>query len=90
MLEDRDLWDMISGDVNPEHCLTFKDKVTYKRKGEEGFCDHLSGDGRLAASTGASSLVAYNAWTTLVMYFEKKSLANKLFYFVVSCNSHGR
>ena len=37
VMEYRELWDVTSGDVKSDHCLTSKDQMTYKRKARKAF-----------------------------------------------------
>ena len=83
VLEDRDLWDLTSGDVIPEHCFTYKDQATYKRKARKAFAIICLAMEDSQLPLVRSSLGALEAWTKLVTHFEKKSLANKPSCFVV-------
>ena len=73
VLEERDLWEVVSGEVKAEHCTTFKQK---SRKAMAVICLSME-DSQLPLVRSASS--AFDAWSKLVDHFEKKSLANKLF-----------
>ncbi|CAI5722278.1 unnamed protein product [Peronospora destructor] len=67
------------GVVEPEHCLTTEDQSAYKRKARKAFaiiCLAIEGSQFLLMQ---SLLDAFEAWTKLVMHFEKKNLANKAF-----------
>ncbi|KAF1332328.1 Integrase catalytic core protein, partial [Globisporangium splendens] len=79
VLEERDLWKVVSGEVKPEHCVTELDQATFKRKSRKAMatiCLAME-DSQLPLVRSASG--AHDAWSRLEDHFEKKSLANKLF-----------
>ena len=79
VLEERDLWEVTSGEVKIEHCLTSLDQATFKRKSRKALaiiCLAME-DSQLPLVRSANG--AQNAWSRLEGHFEKKSLANKLF-----------
>ncbi|KAF1314268.1 Copia proteinlike, partial [Globisporangium splendens] len=79
VLEERDLWEVVSGEVKPEHCVTELDQATFKRKSRKAMaiiCLAME-DSQLPLVRSASG--AHDAWSKLEDQFEKKSLANKLF-----------
>ena len=79
VLEERDLWEVVSGEVKAEHCTTALDQATFKwksRKAMAVICLSME-DSQLPLVRSASG--AFDAWSKLVDHFEKKSLANKLF-----------
>ncbi|KAF1332324.1 Integrase catalytic core protein, partial [Globisporangium splendens] len=65
VLEERDLWEVVSGEVKLEHCVTELDQAAFKRKS------------RKAMAT--ICLAMEDSQLLLEDHFEKKSLANKLF-----------
>ena len=79
VLEERDLWDVVRGEVKLEYCKSTLDQATFKRKSRKApaiIC--------LAMEDWQSPLVcsakdAYDAWSRREGHYEKKSLANKLF-----------
>ena len=79
VLEERDLWEVVCGDVKIEQCVTPLDQATFKRKSRKAMaiiCLAME-DSQLPLVRSASG--AFNAWSKLEDHFEKKSLANKLF-----------
>ena len=52
VLEERDLWEVTSGEVKMEHCTNAMDQATFKRKSRKALGDHLSRDGRFAVAPG--------------------------------------
>ena len=79
VLEERDLWDVVSGEVKPEHLTNPLDQATYKRKSRKAMamiCLAME-DSQLPLVRSANG--AHDAWSRLEGHFEKKSLANKLF-----------
>ena len=79
VLEERDLWELVSGEIKAEQCVTQLDQVAYKRKSRKAMaviCLAME-DSQLPLVRSASG--AYDAWSRLEDHFEKKSLANKLF-----------
>jgi hypothetical protein len=79
VLEERDLWDVVSGEVKLEQCVTEADQVVFKRKSRKAMatiCLAME-DSQLPLVRSASG--AHDAWSRLEDHFEKKSLANKLF-----------
>ncbi|CAI5732098.1 unnamed protein product [Peronospora farinosa] len=79
VLEERDLWDVVSGEVKLEHCANALDQATFKRNSRKALaiiCLAME-DSQLPLVRSASG--AHDAWSRLEGYFEKRSLANKLF-----------
>ncbi|OWZ03683.1 Copia protein [Phytophthora megakarya] len=79
MLEERDLWEVASGEIKMEHWATTLDQTTFKRKSCKALaiiCLAME-DSQLPLARSAKD--AYDAWSRLEGHFEKKSLANKLF-----------
>ncbi|CAI5720381.1 unnamed protein product [Peronospora destructor] len=79
VLEERDLWEVVSGEVKAEQCVTALDQATFTRKSRKAMaviCLAME-DSQLPLVRSASG--AFDAWSKLVDHFEKKSLANKLF-----------
>ncbi|KAG6590627.1 gag-pol polyprotein [Phytophthora cinnamomi] len=79
VLEERDLWEVTSGEIKLEHCATTLDQTTFKRKSRKALaiiCLAME-DSQLPLVRSAKD--AYDAWSKLEGHFEKKSLANKLF-----------
>uniref|UniRef100_A0AAV1UD57 Retrovirus-related Pol polyprotein from transposon TNT 1-94 n=1 Tax=Peronospora matthiolae TaxID=2874970 RepID=A0AAV1UD57_9STRA len=79
VLEERDLWEVVSGEIKAEQCETQLDQATYKRKSRKAMaviCLAME-DSQLPLVRSASG--ACDAWSRLEDHFEKKSLANKLF-----------
>ena len=79
VLEERDLWEIVSGEIKAEQCKTQLDQATYKRKSRKAMaviCLAME-DSQLPLVRSASG--ACDAWSRLEDHFEKKSLANKLF-----------
>ena len=79
VLEERDLWEVTSGEVKAEHCQTSLDQATFKRKSRKAMaviCLAME-DSQLPLVRSAKG--AFDAWSKLEDHFEKKSLANKLF-----------
>ncbi|KAF1332521.1 reverse transcriptase, partial [Globisporangium splendens] len=79
VLEERDLWEVVSGEVKLEHCVTELDQAAFKRKSRKAMatiCLAME-DSQLPLVRSASG--AHDAWSKLEDHFEKKSLANKLF-----------
>ncbi|KAG6613824.1 Transposon-encoded protein [Phytophthora cinnamomi] len=79
VLEERDLWEVTSGEIKLEHCATTLDQTTFKRKSRKALaiiCLAME-DSQLPLVRSAKD--AYDAWSRLEGHFEKKSLANKLF-----------
>ena len=79
VLEERDLWEVASGEIKAEQCVTQLDQAAYKRKSRKAMaviCLAME-DSQLPLVRSASG--AYDAWSRLEDHFEKKSLANKLF-----------
>uniref|UniRef100_A0AAV1V3Z5 DUF4219 domain-containing protein n=1 Tax=Peronospora matthiolae TaxID=2874970 RepID=A0AAV1V3Z5_9STRA len=78
VLEERDLWEVVSGEIKAEQCETQLDQATYKRKSRKAMaviCLAME-DSQLPLVRSASG--ACDAWSRLEDHFEKKSLANKL------------
>ena len=79
VLEERDLWEVASGEVKLEHCTNAMDQSTYKRKSRKALamiCLAME-DSQLPLVRSSSG--AHDAWSRLEGHFEKRSLANKLF-----------
>ena len=79
VLEERDLWEIVSGEIKAEQCKTQLDQATYKRKSRKAMaviCLAME-DSQLPLVRSASG--ACDAWSRLEDHFEKKSLSNKLF-----------
>ncbi|KAF1316242.1 Integrase catalytic core protein, partial [Globisporangium splendens] len=79
VLEERDLWEVVSGEVKLEHCVSEMDQATFKRKSRKAMaiiCLAME-DSQLPLVRSSSG--AHDAWSKLEDHFEKKSLANKLF-----------
>uniref|UniRef100_H3H4R2 Integrase catalytic domain-containing protein n=1 Tax=Phytophthora ramorum TaxID=164328 RepID=H3H4R2_PHYRM len=79
VLEERELWEVTSGEVKLEHCMTTADQATFKRKSRKALaiiCLAME-DSQLPLVRSAKD--AHDAWSRLEGHFEKKSLANKLF-----------
>ncbi|KAF1332517.1 reverse transcriptase, partial [Globisporangium splendens] len=79
VLEERDLWEVVSGEVKLEHCVTELDQAAFKRKSRKAMATIYLAmeDSQLPLVRSASG--AHDAWSKLEDHFEKKSLANKLF-----------
>ncbi|CAI5721930.1 unnamed protein product [Peronospora destructor] len=79
VLEERDLWEVTSGEIKLDHCATSLDQATFKRKSRKALaiiCFAIK-DSLLPLVRSANG--SYDAWSRLEEHFEKKSLANKLF-----------
>ncbi|KAF1323245.1 Copia proteinlike, partial [Globisporangium splendens] len=79
VLEEREFWEVTSGEVKMEHCNTPLDQATFRRKSRKALaiiCMVLE-DSQLPLVRSANG--AHDAWSRLEAHFEKKSLANKLF-----------
>ncbi|KAF1318440.1 Gag-pol polyprotein, partial [Globisporangium splendens] len=79
VLEERELWEVVSGEIKLEHCQTESDQAVYRKKSRKALaiiCLALE-DSQLPLVRSASG--AHDAWSKLEAHFEKKSLANKLF-----------
>ena len=79
VLEERDLWEVVSGEVKLKRCMTELDQGTFKRKNRMALatiCLAME-DAQLPLVWSASG--AHGAWSRLEDHFEKKSLAYKLF-----------
>uniref|UniRef100_H3H955 Integrase catalytic domain-containing protein n=1 Tax=Phytophthora ramorum TaxID=164328 RepID=H3H955_PHYRM len=79
VLEERELWEVTSGEVKLEHCTTTADQATFKRKSRKALaiiCLAME-DSQLPLVCSAKD--AHDAWSRLEGHFQKKSLANKLF-----------
>uniref|UniRef100_A0AAV1TGQ7 Retrovirus-related Pol polyprotein from transposon TNT 1-94-like beta-barrel domain-containing protein n=1 Tax=Peronospora matthiolae TaxID=2874970 RepID=A0AAV1TGQ7_9STRA len=82
VLEERDLWDSVSGEVKLEHCVSILDQATFKRKSRKALaiiCLAME-DSQLPLVRSAEN--AYDAWSLLEGHYEKKSSANKLFFHI--------
>jgi gag-polypeptide of LTR copia-type/Domain of unknown function (DUF4219)/Zinc knuckle len=79
VLEERDVWEVVSGEVKLEQCQTATDQALFKKKSRKALamiCLAME-DSQLPLVRSASG--AHDAWSRLEEHFEKKSLANKLF-----------
>jgi transposase InsO family protein len=79
VLEDRELWEVVSGEVKLEQCVSESDQTVYRKKSRKALaiiCLAME-DAQLPLVRSATG--AYDAWSKLESHFEKKSLANKLF-----------
>ena len=79
VLEERDVWKVVSGEVKLEQCQVPTDQALFKKKSQKAFamiCLAME-DSQLPLVRSASG--ANDAWSRLEEHFEKKSLANKLF-----------
>ncbi|GMF42751.1 unnamed protein product [Phytophthora lilii] len=79
VLEERDLWEVVSGESKLVNCATALDQAAFKRKSRKALaiiCLALE-DSQLPLVRSASG--AHDAWSRLEGHFKKKSLANKLF-----------
>ena len=78
VLEDRELWEVVCGEIKLEHCQTEGDQVVFRKKSRKALaiiCLALE-DSQLPLVRSSSG--AHDAWSKLEAHFEKKSLANKL------------
>ncbi|KAG2974578.1 hypothetical protein PC118_g14432 [Phytophthora cactorum] len=79
VLEERELWEVTSGEVKLEHCQTAADQALFRKKSRKALaivCLAME-DSQLPLVRSAKD--AHDAWSRLKGHFEKKSLANKLF-----------
>ncbi|TMW61094.1 hypothetical protein Poli38472_014555 [Pythium oligandrum] len=79
VLEERDVWEVVSGEVKLEQCQTPADQAIFHKKSRKALamiCLAME-DSQLPLVRSASG--AHDAWSRLEGHFEKKSLANKLF-----------
>ena len=76
VLEERDLRGVTSGEIKMEYLTTALDHSTFKRKALATICFALE-DSQLPVVR--SAIGAHYTWSRLEGYYEKKSLANKLF-----------
>jgi len=79
VLEERELWEVVSGEIKLEHCQTESDQAVYRKKSRKAMaiiCLAMEGS---QLPLVRSSSGAHDAWSKLEEHFEKKSLANKLF-----------
>ena len=79
VLEERDVWKVVSGEVKLEQCQVPTDQALFKKKSRKAFamiCLAME-DSQLPLVRSASG--ANDAWSRLEEHFEKKSLSNKLF-----------
>ncbi|KAG6615840.1 Copia proteinlike [Phytophthora cinnamomi] len=79
VLEERDLWEVTSGEIKLEHCATTLDQTSFKRKSRKALAIICLAMEDLQLPLVRSAKDAYDAWSKLEGHFEKKSLANKLF-----------
>uniref|UniRef100_A0AAV1VH23 DUF4219 domain-containing protein n=1 Tax=Peronospora matthiolae TaxID=2874970 RepID=A0AAV1VH23_9STRA len=78
VLEEGDLWDVVSGEVKLEHCVSTLGQSTFKRNSRKAMaiiCLAME-DSQLPLVRSAEN--AYDAWSRLDGHYEKKSLVNKL------------
>ncbi|GMF83080.1 unnamed protein product [Phytophthora fragariaefolia] len=74
VLEERDLWEVTSGEIKLEHCATTLDQTTFKRKSRKALaiiCLTME-DSQLPLVRSAKD--AFDAWSRLEGHFEKKML----------------
>ena len=79
VLEERDLWEVVSEEIKMEQCVTQLDQATFKRKSRKALaiiCLAME-DSQLPLVRSASG--AQDAWSRLKEHFEKWSVPNKLF-----------
>ena len=79
VLEERDVWEVVSGKVKLEQSQVPTDQALFKNKSRKALamiCLAME-DSRLPLVRSASG--AIDAWSRLKEHFEKKSLSNKLF-----------
>ena len=79
VLEERDLWEVTSGEIKLENVANLMDQSGFKHKSRKALaiiCLALE-DSQLPLVRSATG--AHDAWSRLEGHFEKKSLANKLF-----------
>ena len=79
VLEERDLWEVVSGEVKIGDLANSMEQASFKRKSRKAMaaiCLAME-DSQLPLVRSASD--ACDAWSRLEDHFEKKSLANKLF-----------
>ncbi|GMG18810.1 unnamed protein product [Phytophthora fragariaefolia] len=79
VLEERELWEVASGEVKLEHCTAAADQALFRKKSHKALamiCLAME-DSQLPLVRSAKD--AHDAWSRLEGHFEKKSLANKLF-----------
>ncbi|KAG3090480.1 hypothetical protein PI125_g17694 [Phytophthora idaei] len=79
VLEERELWEVTSGEVKLEHCTTAADQALFRKKSRKALamiCVAVE-DSQLPLVRSVKD--AHDAWSRLEGHFEKKSLANKLF-----------
>uniref|UniRef100_A0AAV1UGP5 DUF4219 domain-containing protein n=1 Tax=Peronospora matthiolae TaxID=2874970 RepID=A0AAV1UGP5_9STRA len=79
VLEEQDLWYVVSGEVKLEHFVSTLDQATFKRKlrKELAIICLAMEDSQFPLVRSAEN--ACDAWSRLEGHFEKRSLANKLF-----------
>ena len=79
VLEERELWEVVSGETKLENCQIESDQAVYRKKSRKAMaiiCLAME-DSQLPLVRSSSG--AHDAWSKLEEHFEKKSLANKLF-----------
>ena len=79
VLEERDLWEVASGEVKMEHCTSTLDQATFKRKSRKALAVICLAMEDSQLPLVRSAVGAHDAWSRLEGHFEKRSLANKLF-----------
>ena len=73
VLEEQDLWDVVSRKVTPVHLTSSLDQATYKRKSRKAMaiiCLAME-DSQLPLVRSAND--TYDAWSRLEGHFEKKN-----------------
>ncbi|KAG3121794.1 hypothetical protein PI126_g24418 [Phytophthora idaei] len=79
VLEERELWEVTSGEVKLEHCMTAADQALFRKKSPKALAMICLAMEDLQLPLDRSAKDAHDAWSRLEGHFEKKSLANKLF-----------
>ncbi|KAG3231278.1 hypothetical protein PI124_g23628 [Phytophthora idaei] len=79
VLEERELWEVTSGEVKLEHCMTAADQALFRKKSPKALAMICPAMEDLQLPLDRSAKDAHDAWSRLEGHFEKKSLANKLF-----------
>ena len=82
VLEERDLWDVVSGEVKPEHLTNALDQATYKcklRKAMANICLAVD-NSQLPLARSADG--AYGAWSRLERILRRKFWPTSSFYVV--------
>ena len=84
VLEERDLWDVVGGEVKLEFCKSNLDQATFKRKSRKALAIICLAMEDLQLPLVRSAKDLYDAWSRMEVHYEEKSLANKLFLCAVS------